>query len=97
MLPWNIRFHKDPETGLPHIYNHGVTEIEVRQILARPGEEFAGRKNSKIALGQTSSGRYLQVVYVPDSDLTGVFVVTAYDLVGRALKAYRRRRRKKKK
>ncbi len=24
-----IRFYLDPETGLPHIYQHGVTEEEV--------------------------------------------------------------------
>jgi len=28
-----IRFFKDPETGLPHIYDHGVTEEEVREVL----------------------------------------------------------------
>ena len=95
MIEWMLRFHLDAETGQPHIYGHGVTEEEVRQILMRPGEEFAGRNNSRIALGQTASGRYLQVVYVPDDDQSGAFVVTAYDLVGRALKAYQRRRRRK--
>ena len=35
-----LRFWKDPETGLPHICDHGVTEEEVRQVLSRPGEEF---------------------------------------------------------
>jgi hypothetical protein len=44
MLEWNLRFHQDAETGLPHIFEHGLTEEEVRQVLARPGEEFAGRK-----------------------------------------------------
>ena len=29
----NIRFYRDPETGLPRIYNHGVTEDEVEDIL----------------------------------------------------------------
>src|SRR5437867_2316979 len=90
-----LRFHLDAETGQPHIYEHGVTEEEVRQVLTRPGEEFAGRNKSRIALGQTASGRYLQVVYVPDDDRSGAFVVTAYELTGRALKAYRRRRRRK--
>ena len=28
----NIRFYSDPETGLPHIYNHGVTEDEVEDV-----------------------------------------------------------------
>ena len=90
-----IRFHMDPETDLPHIYEHGVTEEEVRQVLRRPGEDFAARNNSRIAVGQTSAGRHLQVVYVPDAVPGSVFVVTAFDLTGKALHAYRRRRRRK--
>jgi len=46
-------------------------------------------------LGQTGSGRYLQVLYVPDEDSESVFVITAYELQGKAKKAYRRRRRRK--
>ena len=95
MKRWVLRFHLDADSGLPHIYQHGVTEEEVIQVLGRPGEEFAGRGNSRIALGQTAAGRFLQVLFVPDADRAGAFVVTAYDLVGRALKAYRRRRRKR--
>jgi hypothetical protein len=34
----NIRFYRDPATGEPHIYNHGVTEEEVEEVLRRPGE-----------------------------------------------------------
>ena len=33
-----------------------------------------------VALGQTSSGRYVRVVYVPDHEPGAVFVVTAYDI-----------------
>ena len=46
-------------------------------------------------LGQTGAGRYPQVVYVPDEDREGVFVITAYELQGKAKKAFRRRRRRK--
>jgi hypothetical protein len=46
-------------------------------------------------LGQTSSGRYLQVIYVPDEAAESVFVITAYELKGKAKKAYRRRQRRK--
>jgi hypothetical protein len=88
-----LRFHIDPETGEPHIYQHGVTEEEVEEVLRRPGDDFQARKGSRIALGQTDAGRFLQVVYVLDKDRLGAFVVTAYDLVGKALAAYRRRRR----
>ena len=35
-----LRFWLDAETGLPHIYDHGVTEEEVRQILGRPTRIF---------------------------------------------------------
>ena len=28
----DIRFHIDPETGQPHIFDHGVTEDEVREV-----------------------------------------------------------------
>ena len=31
-----IRFYSDPETDQPHIYNHGVTEREVEEILKNP-------------------------------------------------------------
>ena len=87
------RFYIDPATGEPHIYNHRVAEHEVIDILDRPGEDRAGRDGSRVALGQTASGRYLRVVYVPEQE--GVFVITAYDLTGKPLAAYRKRRRKK--
>jgi hypothetical protein len=32
-----VKFYIDPETGRPHIENHGVTEAEVLQVLARRG------------------------------------------------------------
>ncbi|MDE0685540.1 DUF4258 domain-containing protein [Candidatus Poribacteria bacterium] len=91
----NIRFYKDPETGLPHIYNHGVTEDEVEDVLLNPGENWQGRRKTRNALGQTQSGRYLQVVYVRDPKPDSVFVITAYELTGKPLTAYRRRQRKR--
>ena len=91
-----LRFWIDPETGLPHIFNHGVTESEVRQVLGRTGEEFPGRDRSRVRLGQTEAGRYLQVVYVPDPIGGGAFVVTAFDLTPKAKQAFRKRQRRKK-
>jgi hypothetical protein len=90
-----LRFYTDPETGQPHIYDHGVTEEEVRQILAGRGDDFRGTRKSRVRIGQTWSGRYLKVFYVPDKEGDGVFVVTAYDLKAKELKAYRRRRRRR--
>ncbi len=99
-----LRFWLDPETGLPHILNHGVIEEEVRQVLSRTGEEFPGRDRSRIRLGRTIGGRYLQVVYVPDTEgdtegtlKDGAFVVTAFDLTPNAKRAFRKRQRRKKK
>jgi hypothetical protein len=92
-----LRFYEDPDTGQPHICNHGVTEQEVRQVLARPGEDRPGTDGSRVALGQTAAGRYLRVIYVPEETGSSAFVVTAYDLRGKPLTAYRRRRRRKRK
>jgi len=90
-----LRFYEDPETGLPHIFYHGITEDEVRQVLARPSEDRPSADDSRTALGQTSNGRYLRVIYVPDEGSDSAFVVTAYELRGNQLKAYRRRRRRR--
>jgi hypothetical protein len=80
---------------MPHISDHEVDEDEVIEILEKPIEDRAGREGSRIALGQTASGRYLRVIYVPDPEPDSVFVITAYELAGKALAAFRRRRRKK--
>jgi hypothetical protein len=88
-----IRFYIDPETDLPHIYRHKVYEDEIEEVLFRPGEDRPGKEGSRVALGQTRGGRYLRVIYVPDPEPGSVFVITAYEVSGKPLKAYRRRRR----
>lgn len=90
-----IRFYEDPETGLPHIHGHGITEEEVSQVLYGRGDDLRGRDDSRIKLGRTTAGRYLQVIYVPDEDSESVFVITAYELRGKARNAYRRRQRRR--
>jgi hypothetical protein len=90
-----IRFYIDPVTGSPHIDNHNVDEDEVRDVLENPGEDRAGKDGARVTLGQTSAGRYLRVVYVNDVESDSVFVITAWELTGKAQAAYRRRRRKK--
>jgi hypothetical protein len=72
-----------------------VSEDEVIEVLEKPGEDRPGREGARIALGRTASGRYLRVIYVPDPEPSSVFVITAYDLAGKPLAAFRRRRRKK--
>jgi len=89
-----IRFYIDPETGLPHIHGHAVDEVEVEQVLRRPGEDRPGSRGARVAIGQTEAGRYLRVIYVPDPRPGSAFVITAYELAGKPLLAYRRRRRR---
>ena len=91
-----LRFWNDAESGLPHIYDHGVTEEEVRQVLHRPGLNVRAGRNSRSIMGQTLAGRCLKVVFVPDPGGYSGFVVTAYELRGNALRAYRRAKRRKK-
>ena len=90
-----IRYHVDADSGLPHIYNHGVSEADVEYVLSHATEDRPGRDGSRIALGQSAGGRYLRVIYVPDDDYAGVFVVTAYPLQGKPLKAFRRREKRR--
>ncbi|WP_089724221.1 DUF4258 domain-containing protein [Candidatus Thiosymbion oneisti] len=90
-----IRFYKDPQTDLPHIYEHGVTEDEVNEILLGRGEDLPAKQASHMKLGQTRAGRYLQIIYVPDEEPGSVFVITAYELQTKAKAAFRRRQRRK--
>lgn len=91
----NIRYYIDPQTELPHIYSHHVTENEVEDVLLRAMEDRPGKDGARIAIGKTSGGRYLRVIYVPDPEPDSVFVITAYELRGKPLTAFRRRRRRK--
>jgi hypothetical protein len=90
-----VRYYRDPATGQPHIHGHGVTEAEAEWILAHPAEDSACSGDARQALGKTADGRYLRVVYVPEEEGDGVFVVTAYPLAGKQLKAFRRRQRRR--
>src|ERR1022692_4825930 len=89
------RFYIDPVSGSPHIHEHQVDEDEVIEVLDKPSEDRPGREGSRVAIGRTASGRYLRVIYVPDPEPDSVFVITAYELTGKPLAAFRKRRRKK--
>lgn len=91
----NVRFYSDPATGDPHLLRHGVTEEEAEDVLRNPGEDRPGREGSRVALGQSRAGRYLRVIYAADPEPESVLVITAYELTGKPLAAYRRRRRRK--
>jgi hypothetical protein len=95
-----IRFFMDPESGQPHIYDHGVTEAEVMELfrnfpITQSGKTSPSGKPSTIATGQTDVGRFLKVIYFRDKVAIGIFVVTAYDLRGKELQAFRRRKRRR--
>ena len=90
----HVRYYDDPRSGQPHIYGHNVAEHEVEAVLDRPMEDRPGERGARIALGQTSAGRYLRVVYVPDPIPNSVFVITAYELGPKAKRALRRRRKR---
>lgn len=91
----DFRYYLDPDTQLPHIYGHGIKEAEVEYVVQHPGEDIPGRDDSRQALGQTAAGRHIRVIYVPDPDADSVFIVTAYELTGKPLAAYRRRQRRR--
>ena len=90
-----VRFYIDPTTDLPHIYNHQVDEAEVKDVLANSDEDRPGTKDSRVAIGRTAAGRILRVIYVRDPKPDSLFVITAYDLEGKPLAAFRRRMKKK--
>ena len=78
------------------IYNHQIDELEVNDVLQNPGEDRPGYDGARVVIGQASSGRFLRVVYVADpEEPENLFVITAYELRGKPLIAYRRRRRRK--
>jgi len=52
--------------------------MEVEEILISPAEDRPGREVSRVALGRTSAGCFLRVIYVTDPEPNGVFVITAY-------------------
>lgn len=90
-----LRFYRDPETGELHMDRHGVDEVDVEEVLARPLEDRPGRDGSRVALGRTRAGQTLRVIYVPDPEPGSVFVITAYPIGPKALRALRRRQRRK--
>jgi hypothetical protein len=52
-------------------------------------------KVPRVAIGQIRAGRFLRVIYVPDPEPDSIFVITAYELRGKPLTAYRRRQRRR--
>jgi hypothetical protein len=42
-----IRYYMDPQTEVPHIYGHDVSEPEVEEVLERSAEDFRRRRRRK--------------------------------------------------
>lgn len=85
------RFFIDPETNAPHCLGHGVEEHEVIEVLDWPLGRYRSRDDTLVALGKTDGGRFLKVIYSVERG--EYFVITAYPLEGKALKAFKRRKK----
>lgn len=95
LVPWRVGWIACPILpgsgygGTPYPRAWRV-EDEVEEVLAAPGEDRAGREDSRVAMGRTRAGRYLRVIYAPGTGGDDLFVITAYELRGKPLRAYRR-------
>src|SRR5437867_713821 len=67
------------------------------RVLANSDDDRSGTRNSRVTIGHTDGGRILKVIYVPDPPPDSVFVVTAYQVTGKPLVAFRRGMKKKRK
>lgn len=62
-----VRYYIDPQTDVPHICGHDVSELEVEEVLEHAVEDYPGIEGSRVAIGPISTGRTLRVVYAPGS------------------------------
>ncbi|MCY2986653.1 MAG: DUF4258 domain-containing protein [Planctomycetota bacterium] len=77
-LIWDLE--DDPQGNVQHIAEHGITKAEVVEVLARPETREESRSSGRpVAIGATSAGRTILVVY-EEIDEDTVYPVTAYDL-----------------
>ena len=82
----DVRVYHDPDTGRPHCEAHGVSAREATEALARSVEEGPGRDGTRSAIGSTTAGRLLRLIFVREVD-GSIFLITAYDVTGRARQA----------
>src|SRR4051812_3687098 len=80
-----LRFWNDPKRAYCTFMGTGSPKRKCGRCWPAQGVDFPDRENSRVHLGQTSAGRYLKVVSVPDEGSDSAFVVTAYELRGKAL------------
>jgi hypothetical protein len=67
----------------------------VLEALAAPLEQISGSDESTILIGRTAGGRVLKVRFADARDGDGIFVITAFDLPPKQLRALRRRLKRK--
>jgi uncharacterized DUF497 family protein len=81
--------------NLGHISGHGVIPLEAEYVVERPDRGYPRYEGDGkfLACGQTAGGRYLQVIYVFDSDDVA-YVVHARPLTNRERQKLRRKRRR---
>ncbi|HEX4793213.1 MAG TPA: hypothetical protein VH370_05445 [Humisphaera sp.] len=89
-----IRFHRNAD-GEPHIHDHHVEVSEVLDVLDNPLERASGGADTTIVIGRTRGGRVLKVIHAPSRDGDGIFVVTAFDLPAKQVRALNRRLRRR--
>jgi len=80
------------EWNIQHIARHGVEPEEVEEVILT-GVTRKGRENTLLAMGPTSEGRLLFVVYKKEGNR--VFVITARDMTENEKKSWRKRYGKK--
>lgn len=89
-----FRFYLNPETGEPHILDHGVSERDVEDVLDDPIENRIGEDGVFVATGKTRGGRWLRVIYRWDLKNEAAFVITAFRPAPKTVRASRRRQKK---
>jgi hypothetical protein len=90
----NVRFSRNPD-GEPHIHDHHVEVAEVLEALEDSLESILGGAGTTIVIGRTRSGRVLKVIHAPSRGGDGIFVVTAFDLPAKQIRALKRRLRRR--
>jgi uncharacterized DUF497 family protein len=88
MFRWN-------EWNIEHVAAHGVTAGDAEIVVRSARKPFPRRIDDDkwIVWGQNESGRFLQVIFVVDSN-NDVFVVHARPLTDLEKRRFRRRRRR---
>lgn len=75
---WDLE--DDPDGNVQHIGEHGVSREEFEDVVLHPQTLDRSRSTRRhIAIGETSTGRMLIVVFDELDDST-IYPITAYDL-----------------